>query len=611
MKRLSGPIFLCALAAVCARAVADNEPADPSAAPAVTYEIELAEWGGIVDDQTAGAILALAGASFPAESETCIFKAGLTELHGICREASDAGRANLGQMQWCNWQIEGSSFWNWLKDFRHGTDYFAWGMSLISERSLGWRYDYISLAMQKLSISVQAHGSPREGMKQWEGTTGFFETLRAGTAVVLMVRPASIRNGWTFIHVWHAEAVRSDLSSEIHRASFDLWFREGVAGIVRMAEFAQAWSAGALPASVSEKWTKKLPYGSLAIVAVARPSRARNVWWNPDGQPVQPDKSWISTADPYDLLVVLANDDPYAPKGSPQPSMVSFPVSRVSDPEKIEIHALLGDGPWSDLGRLERQGDSIEAEETLFLLQEVSPTARKASSPDPLTRVFLKWPYGFDKDVLLVVVDKSGNEYAAHGPNLQISTSPNPPPPPVISQNVPVDIDDIGHFVIRTRPYQRVTFTGFQSDPPVLPVIEEAIPAPQPEVYPRKAVPQLCLVEIEVPLDDKPARSAGQTSIVYQVTEKGMCTSVREVSGEGTQANEMKPLSPEELRVVKQLTGQLPESRSDLPRSRTVIVRLYPRGKEATAVYDQQNLPKRVKALFDILGRRQELDGKL
>lgn len=564
-------------------------------------ELQLAEWAGIIQNESANAILASASRSFPPDKDTITFKINLADLREICRKAEDSGALEGGSMAWNTWQSDIASEWYYCNsELIHRRNEFWWSLrGDVNRGSIGWRNDYISVAEKDIKVTAEVEMEGWE-TKEWKITADVFETLRPGEAAVLIFRPKDFSRGYSFLKVWHVEAIPAALESTIYFTEFSTWLRYGIDGIAHSNTIAQVWGAGAPTVETSEKWTTKLPFGSLQLAAISRPRLAPFTRWTPDGAPALPD----TRGGILDLGAWIIYTSTFAAEANRSDYM----YFEIEDTENLEIHASIGDGPWEELGRIENGETSLEVGDSLFVAQ-----VEQAGEYLPIdgvipTSIDLQWPSSFDREVQLVAVEKTGTEHLSPDPGISISLQPTHPEPRIFHV-FPFDFANFDHLIIRTRPYQKAVFRGFQSEPPEFPSVDKADAG---HYHRRKQVPHDCFAEIELPLNDELEGSNGQASIIYQVMKNGMCTSVREIRGEGTRDNEMVLLSKEQVRMAEKLVKDLRNSKSDLPPSQTVTVRSYEEN-ELTSVYNRQKLPKRLNALFEIIGRRKELEsqGKL
>ncbi|KPK79636.1 MAG: hypothetical protein AMJ81_12980, partial [Phycisphaerae bacterium SM23_33] len=232
-----------------------------------------------------------------------------------------------------------------------------------------------------------------------------------------------------------------------------------------------------VPAKSAEVEAKLTHGGSLRLLALGRADDQQDRWWAPDGSPVtgSPDwrryrRAWASAG----LIAVLEAVHPGAspPKAAIGPAGDEWVIPHIfargiQTPRPGKTPSLtvgFSAGPWKTVARL-KEGEKAKIGELECALEDVKAGGRK-DPRFPLFKGTITVSYWFtilpEKDVALLAVDKAGKEHAVGctwSPALELS--PRGTVWRLPGQTVMIDIGDLDHFLLKTRPRAWATFTGF------------------------------------------------------------------------------------------------------------------------------------------------------
>jgi RNA polymerase sigma factor (sigma-70 family) len=288
----------------------------------------------------------------------------------------------------------------------------------------------------------------------WNGTLG------AGDDLLLC-------GDWGEFHGDHFVAVRiietykatAAESPFVTRMENPQWLEGGPAGARLIADQSLVWAAAGEQKWLADKdaWTRRLSDGTIVrLMAIARPAQYSFCWWNPDG---------IPTADQYDSRIIGATRNAYAAAVKvlqPAFSLRSDPdgwfngaVITLPDGDK-HLDVYIGTGPWTQ--------QTIKPNEQVLIGDDYYVRLRR---PRPHQRTFLLEGFlGYDTDVGLAAVTKSG---------LFISGNRSYEPGILVTSEtlmwkygdfiLPIDPEEIDHYVLLTRKREQVSFDNFADAP--------------------------------------------------------------------------------------------------------------------------------------------------
>ena len=101
-------------------------------------------------------------------------------------------------------------------------------------------------------------------------------------------------------------------------------------------------------------------------------------------------------------------------------------------------------------------------------------------------------------------------------------------------------------------------------------------------------------------------RGDGRTSLRYSVTEGGLRYDYRHVYNHAIQSARKTQLSKAELKSLRELLENLPESQAEPPIERTVHTSFQAGGIWRSETYDAASLPDQFEAILRIIGERFE-----
>ena len=314
------------------------------------------------------------------------------------------------------------------------------------------------------------------GREPVRGSCLFEGTIKNGDALAFLARVRT-REGTDAYHLVVFQAAAFSSSQWPYVACLTSARRLvnlGMPGLAKVADEGIAWAEGAEQASgpAAGKWTKELADGVVVrLVAVGRPAEHPFRWWDGDGRPVKVAPREIAPSTDGERAVLAELTDPNLRAAYPDwrwPHLSCWVLQEdEAHPGRVTVGA--GTGPWEAVGTLEGVGNGVEADHAMYLLTEVKPGLRRDDRHNMpgTTNVKMSYTQRVVSSIALAVVDRDGREHLLlAGPPLA-GTMPPTGFKATLFTVAPVDVGDIDHFVVKTRPRDWVSFTKIAWEPTV------------------------------------------------------------------------------------------------------------------------------------------------
>jgi hypothetical protein len=265
------------------------------------------------------------------------------------------------------------------------------------------------------------------------------------------------------------------------------WITAGPEGLVKLLHEAQAWEKSAPPVhAADDKWTRTLPSGAqVRFSAMCDDSANPFLYFTPDGNP-SPSFQHLFYYNPHPYLATVFQWRPDA--------KANWEYLRLIDdlpPHQIKLG--LDDGKWEQIGTFKlsekitvygqtfkldngkrEQIGGIKLKEELkvgdqsFTLTDIRVTGGRGWAPPqdaPSIQVGVACTRPKDMEYSVGAVDKKGRLFtdpAIQRPTPLMASYPNQNG---VGASLPVDFNDVDHYVLLKRPRVWVTFEDFATRP--------------------------------------------------------------------------------------------------------------------------------------------------
>ena len=382
--------------------------------------------------------------------------------------------------------------------------------------------------------------------------------LMPGRAVVLAA-PLEPNGRLYHVLIWQTIEAPRALTPYFRRIfGAPQWVAEGPDGVLRLARRAAAWEriAAETATPAEDKWARRLPGGDvIRLTAVSRPKELPFLWWTPDGAPTLPPKRPDLTAMSGPLRLALQCD--FAPPGE-QLSLTDFTDDAKGEPA---LDVGIGEGPWKEIGRFGVEGGEVTADGITYRMEKPGVLRRKSRQFEGLTTATIRYARRQANDVTLVAIGRDGKDYPL--PRTIVTGSFPDGVDGIMHGIMHVDILDVDHFSLRSRPMHWVKFEGFAVKPAVaVPELGQMPEAKASRVTGSERVPlvaqpiPLLSEEAKCPQDASPSLTRMREQVMFEV-------SFFTLSADRKMARELANLkgpvianSTEGRRLIAQLSGE-------------------------------------------------------
>jgi RNA polymerase sigma factor (sigma-70 family) len=359
---------------------------------------------------------------------------------------------------------------------------------LIMDRRKG--FVRLNITVDDATAKLQAGSTP-----ELAGTMLFKGDLPAGESLLFMGQVGPFK-GFEVDHlvIWQAiactevEAAFVQAIGQTNRCQ--QWIDDGPDKAVAIAKIAAAWSAGrpAPGKEIAARWTHTLPNGGIVrVLGVSQPLARPFQWWDADGTAIA---APIWPRPDTDLELAVSISDPSIPRRGPMDSnsdsrwedsagkdaVFFLPVSTTAgDPIKLTVG--FGAGPWKDAAVLKKD-QPVTADGATYTLRKFESEARKTANSDGLIHVEMDYTELPDVEMTLAVLEKNGKTVLFDPRPAPLRDRSIEPAEHKFFDSCWVDIEDVDHLVVKTRPRQWTSFEGIASDSKNTAAVRTNPPAP-------------------------------------------------------------------------------------------------------------------------------------